>query len=242
MKKLSFLALTAMVMMGVAFAACDSGKSVGSAKLKTDGDSVCFMIGQSQGIQIKKGFENQLKTWDFGSIEAFVAGIIYGLHNEDDSLFLGKDMQAAGEFVNQIIMDAQAKATEASNVENEKFLAENAKQSGVITTESGLQYKVITEGKGPKPAEDDFVKVNYHGTLINGDLFDSSEQHGGPAEFQLGRVIEGWNEGLTLMPVGSKYTFWVPSQLAYDAAGPQGSPYYGKILIFEVELLEIVKK
>jgi len=241
MKKLSFLAIAALVMMGVAFASCDSGKSVGSVKLKSDGDSVSFMIGQSNGLQMRKGFENQMENWPIeGNIEAFVAGVIFGLQNADDSLFLGKDMQAAGEYVNGIFTAAQELKTEASKIENDKFMAENGKQSGVITTESGLQYKVISEGKGPKPKVDDVVKVHYHGTLINGEVFDSSVQRGEPAEFEIGRVIEGWKEGVQLMPVGSKYMFWVPTELGYGPMGPQ-APHYDKILIFEVELFEIVK-
>jgi len=242
MKKISFLAVAAIVMMGVAFAAsCDSKKSIGSVKIKNDADSVCFIIGQSHGLQIRKGFEEQVKSWPLeGNIEAFIAGFIYGLQNPDDTLLLGKDMQAAGEYVNGIFMNAQEKISEAGRAEATKFLAENATKSGVITTQSGLQYKVVTEGKGSKPTETDVVRVNYIGTELDGTEFDSSEKHGGPAEFPVGGVIAGWTEGLKLMPVGSKYIFWVPSSLAYDAAGPN-HPHFGKLLVFEVELLEILK-
>ncbi len=123
-----------------------------------------------------------------------------------------------------------------------KFMEENKKNEGVVALPSGLQYKVITEGTGPKPAPSDVVKVHYVGTLINGNEFDSSVSRGAPVEFGVGQVIAGWTEGLQLMSVGSKYKFWIPFNLAY---GPQGKP--GAIepfstLIFEVELLDIVKK
>jgi FKBP-type peptidyl-prolyl cis-trans isomerase FkpA len=122
------------------------------------------------------------------------------------------------------------------------FLAENAKKEGVMTTASGLQYEVINAGKvkGPKPVETDRVKVHYHGTLIDGTVFDSSVDRGTPAEFGVTQVIRGWVEGLQLMPVGAKYKFYIPQELAY---GPQnqGSIQPFSALVFEVELLEILK-
>ena len=127
---------------------------------------------------------------------------------------------------------------EKSKAEGEKFLAENAKKEGVTVTESGLQYEVITEGEGEKPVATDVVKVHYKGTLLDGTEFDSSYSRNKPTTFPLNRVIPGWTEGLQLMPVGSKYKFTIPSELAY------GERDLGKIpanstLVFEVELLEI---
>ena len=127
---------------------------------------------------------------------------------------------------------------EKSKAEGEKFLAENAKKEGVTVTESGLQYEVITEGEGEKPVATDVVKVHYKGTLLDGTEFDSSYSRNEPTTFPLNRVIPGWTEGLQLMPVGSKYKFTIPSELAY------GERDLGKIpanstLVFEVELLEI---
>ncbi|MEL7577928.1 FKBP-type peptidyl-prolyl cis-trans isomerase [Pseudoalteromonas sp. D15MCD-2] len=128
--------------------------------------------------------------------------------------------------------------SEKSKAEGEKYLAENAKKEGVIVTESGLQYEVITEGEGEKPVATDVVKVHYKGTLLDGTEFDSSYSRNEPTTFPLNRVIPGWTEGLQLMPVGSKYKFTIPSELAY------GERDLGKIpanstLVFEVELLEI---
>ena len=122
----------------------------------------------------------------------------------------------------------------------EKFLAENGKKQGVVTTASGLQYQVVTDGKGAKPGATDGVKVNYKGSLLDGTEFDSSYKRGEPAVLPLQGVIPGWAEGLQLMPVGSKYKFWIPAKLAY---GEQAPPMIGpnQVLEFEVELLEIVK-
>lgn len=122
----------------------------------------------------------------------------------------------------------------------ETFLANNKKNAGVVTLPSGLQYQVITQGTGPKPAITDTVRCHYHGTLIDGTVFDSSVDRGQPAEFPVGGVIKGWVEALPLMNVGSKWKLFIPSDLAYgdNQAGPTIAP--GSSLIFEVELLAIV--
>ena len=124
--------------------------------------------------------------------------------------------------------------------DGEKFLAENALKEGVTTTESGLQYEVIKMGKGKKPAATDRVKVHYHGTLIDGTVFDSSVERGEPTSFGLNQVIKGWTEGLQLMPVGSKFRFYIPQELGYGAQAAGSIPPYST-LIFEVELLSIEK-
>ncbi len=129
---------------------------------------------------------------------------------------------------------------EKNKTEGEVFLAENKKKEGVQTTVSGLQYLVITQGTGPKPAKTDKVKVHYKGTLLDGTEFDSSYKRGQPAEFPLGGVIKGWTEGLQLMPVGSKYKFFIPGELAYGKAGSGANIAPNATLVFEVELLEIM--
>lgn len=123
----------------------------------------------------------------------------------------------------------------------EAFLAENKKKPGVITTASGLQYSILKEGTGPKPSATDKVKVHYHGTLIDGTVFDSSVERGEPIELAVNGVIQGWVEALQLMPVGSKWRLFIPSQLGYgdNDAGPTIKA--GSTLVFEVELLDIVK-
>ena len=124
--------------------------------------------------------------------------------------------------------------------EGEKFLAENALKDGVVTTESGLQYEVIKMGKGKKPSATDRVKVHYHGTLINGTVFDSSVERGEPITFGLNQVIKGWTEGVQLMPIGSKFRFYIPQELGYGAQSAGSIPPYST-LICEVELLDIEK-
>lgn len=122
----------------------------------------------------------------------------------------------------------------------EKFLAENKKNEGVVALPSGLQYKILTEGKGKKPSADDTVKCHYEGRLINGQVFDSSIRRGEPAEFPVSGVIAGWVEALQLMPVGSKWQLYIPSELAYGAHGAGASIGPNETLIFDVELLAIV--
>lgn len=131
---------------------------------------------------------------------------------------------------------------EAGKEEGVKFLATNGKRKEVTTTKSGLQYEVIKAGTGPKPAITDTVSVHYHGTLVNGTVFDSSVERGMPASFGLQEVIKGWTEALQLMPVGSKWKLVIPSDLAYGESGsPSGGIGPGVPLVFEVELLGIVK-
>ncbi|GAA6205223.1 FKBP-type peptidyl-prolyl cis-trans isomerase [Thalassotalea sp. SU-HH00458] len=137
--------------------------------------------------------------------------------------------------------EVAAKAAEANIAEGKKFLEENAKKEGVQVTESGIQYSVITEGEGEKPVATDRVKVHYKGMFLNGEEFDSSYSRNQPAVFGLNQVIKGWTEGVQLMSVGSKYTFVIPSDLAY---GPNGNPPRipgNSVLQFEIELLEIMK-
>ncbi len=133
-------------------------------------------------------------------------------------------------------------AGEASKKEGDAFLAANKAKEGVVTLPSGLQYKILTQGAGPKPTATDSVVCNYRGTLINGTEFDSSYKRGEPATFPVSGVIKGWTEALQLMPVGSKWQLFVPSDLAYGerSPGPEIAP--DSTLIFEVELLSIEKK
>lgn len=143
--------------------------------------------------------------------------------------------------VEQRMLAQEAEQADGNLREGEAFLAGNRDQAGVITTASGLQYMVIRAGAGPRPTASDRVRVNYHGTLLDGTVFDSSYERGQPAEFGLGQVIPGWTEGVALMPVGAKYRFWIPGALAYGSRGTPGGPIGpNATLVFDVELLEIL--
>lgn len=134
-----------------------------------------------------------------------------------------------------------ARQGEHNQAEGAKFLAANKSQKGVFTTPSGLQYMVLRAGAGPRPNAGGSVRVNYRGTLLDGTVFDSSYDRGQAAEFPLDGVIAGWREGLTLMPVGAKYRFWIPGDLGYGAKGTPGSPIGpNAVLVFDVELLDIL--
>jgi FKBP-type peptidyl-prolyl cis-trans isomerase len=143
------------------------------------------------------------------------------------------------QILNEFFEGMQKKAEGNNNELGKAFLAENKNKAGVVETASGLQYQVITEGTGPKPTAKNQVKVHYTGTLIDGTVFDSSVSRGEPATFGVTQVISGWVEGLQLMPKGSKYKFFIPSNLAYGAQGAGKAIGPNATLIFEVELLDI---
>ncbi|MBJ6977757.1 MULTISPECIES: FKBP-type peptidyl-prolyl cis-trans isomerase [unclassified Luteimonas] len=135
----------------------------------------------------------------------------------------------------------QARMASGNREAGEAFLATNAKQEGVQVTASGLQYKVLTEGTGPKPGPESRVSVHYKGSLLDGTVFDSSYEREEPAVFTLSSVVPGWQEGLQLMPAGSKYMLWLPSGLGYGDVGTPGGPIApGSALVFEVELLDVL--
>lgn len=139
------------------------------------------------------------------------------------------------------IMGKQASKDSLALAEGRAFLDQNGKKQGVVTTASGLQYEVLQMGKGSKPGLDETVRVHYRGTLINGKQFDSSYDRGEPAEFPVGGVIPGWTEALQLMPVGSRWKLYIPSELAYGQRGAGADIPGNSVLVFEVELLDIVK-
>ncbi len=190
------------------------------------------MIGQTIKSQDEKGLLGvpELQT-DFSLL---LQGFVNGMAGEHE----GMEMQEADAYITKVVNFYRYGNTQE---DGEKFLAENAKREEVQVTESGLQYEVITMGHGLKPTAENKVKVHYTGTLIDGTVFDSSVERGEPAEFRLNQVIPGWTEGLQLMPVGSKFKFYLPYNLAYGerGAGQKIPPY--SALIFEVELLDIDK-
>lgn len=161
-----------------------------------------------------------------------------------NSVFAGQMPEIMPDEANNILQTyfekiQNEKGKEAKEV-GEKFLAENKTREGVVTLESGLQYKILNEGSGAKPTANDTVKCHYEGRLINGQVFDSSIRRGEPAEFPVGGVIAGWVEALQLMPVGSKWQLYIPSELAYGQHGAGAAIGPNETLIFDVELLEII--
>ncbi|WAC11960.1 FKBP-type peptidyl-prolyl cis-trans isomerase [Dyadobacter pollutisoli] len=199
--------------------------------LKNQMDSLSAAIGVS--------FSNSLSSQGISNINTeILTKTINASLKGDKTTFSAEE---ANKFIGDYFQKAMEEKGAVVRVEGEKFLEENKKRTGVTTTASGLQYEVIKASDGPKPAATDKVKTHYHGTLTNGTVFDSSVDRGEPVEFPVNGVIKGWTEALQLMPVGSKWKLFIPYSLAYGerAAGPQIPAY--SALVFEVELLEIVK-
>ena len=204
-------------------------KSMSAQKLKNEIDSVSYSLGVNIGENIK----NQFPDVD---LKNFESGIRDVLSEKKEPKIEGADAQ---KIIKKYFIKAQDKATKQRTEEGEKFLAENAKRKEVIVLESGLQYEILKNGNGPKPSLNDQVTTHYHGTLIDGTVFDSSVERGQPATFPVSGVIKGWTEALQLMEVGSKWKLFIPYNLAYGekGAGAQIGPY--TTLIFEVELIKI---
>jgi FKBP-type peptidyl-prolyl cis-trans isomerase FkpA len=191
-------------------------------------------VSYAFGVAIGNSLKEAYVSLDYSS---FLKGIKDVLDKDKPAI----DMEKAQELIQTAVMEAQEKRN-AENAEKEKtFLAENGKKDGVKTTESGLQYVVLSEGSGVKPKATDTVKVHYTGTFTDGKTFDSSVERGEPAEFVVEEVIPGWVEALQLMPVGSKYKLFIPSALAYGEEGAGGVIPPFSTLVFEVELLSIEK-
>lgn len=193
-------------------------------------DKISYALGLSLG--------NNLKNSGFSDLnyEKLLSGMKDAMEGRD----LAMSIQEAQALINDYFQQLQAKVYEQNIAEGKNFLVENAKRPEVKTTQSGLQYEIITEGKGVTPSASDQVKVHYHGMLINGNVFDSSVNRGEPAVFGVTQVISGWVEALQIMPVGSKWKLFIPSELAYGAQGAGQSIAPHTTLIFEVELIDIV--
>lgn len=166
--------------------------------------------------------------------EAVARGIFDVLNNNPPAIDINEVTKALQE------LGQRAEAFKALEAENQAFLEENKKAAGVVVTDSGLQYEILTEGNGAKPTAESTVRVHYTGSLIDGTVFDSSVKRGTPAEFPVGGVIKGWTEALQLMPVGSKWRLTIPHNLAYGERGAGASIPPFATLVFEVELLDIL--
>jgi FKBP-type peptidyl-prolyl cis-trans isomerase len=167
-------------------------------------------------------------------------GIRDGMAGEESAV-PQEELQAALQAFNSAVQGEAAARAEENAARGAEFLSENAEKEGVQVTESGLQYEVLREGEGPTPEATDQVSIHYQGTLMDGTQFDSSYDRGEPAVFAVNGVIPGFSEGLQLMPVGSQYRFYIPSELGYGPQGSGGAIGPNSTLIFEVELLDIVE-
>ena len=219
-----------------------TAKTPAPIALTTQKDKASYAIGMNIGRSVAAKFKSD-------SLDVNNAIFLRGM----------KDALAGGKM---LLTDDEAKAvldtlqTEMRKTEEEKmaqagdinkakgdaFLAANKAKDGVVTLPSGLQYKIVTPGTGPKPVATDSVVCNYRGTLIDGTEFDASSKHGGPATFPVNQVIKGWTEALQLMPVGSKWQLYIPSDLAYGSRGAGGDIGPNSTLIFDIELLSIKGK
>lgn len=202
-------------------------------------DKLSYAWGLAMGAQLKGMGVETLNS------ESFKDGVKVAFDGGEPAM----PMEEAQKLLNDYMADLQAKAEEVAAKEaaeakkvGEEFLAENGKKAEVKTTESGLQYVVEKEGEGAQPTAEDEVTVHYTGKLLDGTVFDSSVSRGEPATFPLNRVIPGWTEGVQLMKEGGKYIFFIPSDLAYGEHGVPGAIPAHSTLIFEVELIKVIKK
>ena len=230
--KFAWIALISVLCM-----ACQSNTQDKAHVMKSQRDTVSYTIGMNIGRDMKR----QSIEIDPDILAQGIKDILAG----GKTLVTDEQAQAAMMAFQQEmnVKQEEKKKTDAekNKKEGEAFLTANKAKEGVKTTASGLQYKIITEGHGPKPTVDQTVSVNYRGTLIDGTEFDSSTKRGKPAEFALNRGVKGWTEALEMMPVGSKWQIFIPSELAW---GDQGAPPLigpGAVVLFDVELLEIKK-
>lgn len=225
---------------------CEDKKSVNKEDLKTEIDSISYVLGMDFA-------KNVSMTLDEINNDLFFAGYLSTIDSSETLMneteaqsFLRNYFERNREKIMKKQQEMAQKKLEEENAEgklaSETFLEENKGKEGVQTTASGLQYIVMEEGEGEMPTATDRVKVHYHGTLIDGTVFDSSVDRGEPATFGVGQVIKGWTEGLQIMKEGAKYKFFIPQELAYGANPRSGGaikPF--DALIFEVELLDIIK-
>lgn len=231
--KVKFITLVALA--SVSLQACLDKSQF--AKVEDDDQKVAYTLGFNFGKQLEANTDGL-------DIDVIVAGLKEGFAGEEGRLKEEEMIASMQTFSQKRQETIQKKREEMTVVNQEKgaaFLAENKTKEGVVTLESGLQYKVITEGSGAQPLAEDTVTVHYRGTLIDGTVFDSSVDRGEPATFALNRVIPGWTEGLQLMKTGSKWELYIPADLAYGDRGAGVIEPYAT-LIFEVELLAIEGK
>ena len=229
----------------VALALMAGASFVKAQELKTKTDTLSYYMGmaQSQGLlNFLKQFNKDVYGEEEGiDMELFMKAFNSGVSGEGALVTPEAANEKLSTLVKEIKEATTVKKYGANKKAGEDFMKENAKKKGVVTTASGLQYRIITKGKGPIPTATQKVKVHYEGRTLDGKVFDSSYKRGEPTEFRCNQVIKGWTEALTLMPVGSVWEVYIPQELAYGErqAGDDIKPF--SMLIFKIELLDIVK-
>ncbi len=226
-------ALAALVVL----AACQPNGGSKTVKLTTENDSASYALGVLIGQNNKQNLDASPGASEL-NIDLMISAFEKQIKGEESQI----EATDARTIVQKYFEAASKKQAEKNEEEGKAFLEQNKTKEGVTTTESGLQYEVLTEGTGEKPVDGQTVKCHYTGTLIDGKVFDSSVERGEPATFNVNQVIPGWTEALKLMPVGSKWKLYIPSELAYGPRGAGRDIAPNSALIFEVELLEIVKE
>lgn len=224
------------IVLGIAGTACQQNGAVKEVKLETAADSASYAIGFLVGANNKQQLEMAPGGADM-NIETMAAAFRVASLGEEGAM----TEEDANAVVRRFFESAGEREAQLNLEEGNAFLEQNKSREGVQVTESGLQYEIITEGTGAKPTAEDQVRVHYHGTLTDGTVFDSSVDRGEPVVFGVTQVIPGWTEALQLMPVGSKWKIYLPADLAYGERGAGADIGANEALIFEVELLEIVK-
>ena len=236
MKNLFLPIIISISLIGL-LASCDSSLESSEANLNNQLDSLSYSFGYLQGGSL---FNEGIEEID---IKNYLAGLNTAFQDEESAIDEGAMQELIQVFFGELQnrqMERQAAEADINIAQGNAFLEENALNSDVNVTESGLQYRVLEEGTGARPAATDEVEVHYQGSLLTDEVFDSSYERGEPIVFPLNRVIPGWTEGVQLMNVGSKYQFFIPAELAYGNNPPPGSIIPpGAVLIFEVELLDI---
>lgn len=235
MTKMNLKSVVIIVAASVVLAACQKNSSK-TVTLTNENDSASYALGVLIGQNNKQNLDASPGTKDL-NVDILINAFEKQLKGDSTQMDAAKANAMIQKFFEKVSTKEAAKNAE----EGKTFLEQNKAKEGVITTASGLQYEILKAGEGPKPTADQTVKCHYHGTLIDGKVFDSSVDRGEPATFNVSQVIPGWTEALQLMPVGSKWKLYIPGELAYGERGAGKDIGPNTTLIFEVELLEIVK-
>lgn len=234
--KLNFKSIILMGSAVLVMAGCsDNSLTTKSVNLSNSTDSASYALGILIGENNKQNLESSPAGKKFNN-DLLINGFVSSMKGEKGKITSEESRTIVQAFFKKVSEEESTK----NEAEGKAFLEKNKTKEGVVTTKSGLQYKIIKKGTGKIPTEKETVECNYKGTLIDGTEFDSSEKNGGPVKFKVNQVIPGWTEALKLMPVGSKWELYIPGELAYGPRGAGSTIGPNCTLIFEVELVNIV--